>query len=103
LDFAHKNGHLVAIKSSLQRKNNDNICDNVFEEKELVCTKSKLNELRKHQGFTRIECALMATTADLAFANVSASNIEVVNSNDAKILKLYSRTQRRTRRFFFHF
>jgi hypothetical protein len=28
--------------------------------KELVCTKSKLNELRKHQGFTRIECALMA-------------------------------------------
>jgi hypothetical protein len=61
------------VRVSLQQKLGTHIADNVWQEKELVRLKQKLNKKQRQRGFTRIERAFVTTTVhpDTTTANIS--------------------------------
>jgi hypothetical protein len=61
---------------------NELITDSAWKDKELVHTRKKLNDLRKCQGFSKVERAFTAITKDPNFCNITESYINAVSSGE---------------------
>jgi hypothetical protein len=69
-------------KRNIARKINNNITESVWNEKEIIRNKQKINKLRQRQGYSRIERAFMALDEDPLLTNVTASVINATNSDE---------------------
>jgi len=66
----------------LQEKMSKFINEGVHQEKNIVRTKAKRNEVRKHQGFTKIARAFMAFGEDPFTVNITAYVIHPTQSEE---------------------